>query len=82
MVTQSRNIIDPDDLAALQREYGINVGGAMAAAVEETKDAVVSVATNVVNGTAGLFSFIDRGGAYFIAGVIVGMILTVIARII
>jgi post-segregation antitoxin (ccd killing protein) len=81
MATQSRNVIDEHDLLELRREYGLDVASAMEAAVEETKDTVVAVATNVVSGVSAIAMLIDHGGAYYIAGIITGIAVMVLARL-
>lgn len=82
MATQNRDLYDEDEIRAIQREYGIpTVGAAMESAVEETKDVVVSVATDVAEAPAKVFSFLERGGGYYIAGFISGVIATVVIRL-
>ncbi len=82
MATMSRNLYDQKEIDAIRSEFGVaTVGEAMASAAEETKDLIVDTAQTVVEGTTNVVSFIDRGGAYYIAGFISGVIATVVIRL-
>jgi tetrahydromethanopterin S-methyltransferase subunit B len=82
MATQSRNLYDQKEIDAIRSEFGVTtVGEAMENVAEETKDMIVDTVTNVAEATTNVVSFIDRGGVYYIAGVVSGMVLMVIARL-
>ena len=78
MATQNRNLYDEQQINALRREYGVPVTETMDAAIEEVKDSVVQVATNVAEGATSVVSFVERGGVYFIAGWLCGVAFTLL----
>lgn len=74
MATQSRNLYDEDQINAIRREYGVpEIAESMAAAIEETKDTVVKVATTVAEGAAVPFRAAGRDILVLLLGFILGV---------
>lgn len=68
MSTQGRNLYDPEQVNAIRREFGISVTEAMAGAVDDVKDNIVTKATDVADAVTGVARQGSRDVAFFVLG--------------
>jgi hypothetical protein len=82
VATQSRNLYDDEQMKALRADYeGTSLGDHVNNVMEAAVDDVKSVVEAAVEAPVKVLSFVDRGGVYYIAGVLSGMGLMVLARL-